>query len=76
MLLVACMFDDMLRHGTICVCRSAASAVSFLIDAEDKMIYVTSAGMYELRMKPNFDTAATDSTHNASGSQVLYQRMV
>ncbi len=70
------MFDDMLRYDTICVSRSAASAVSFLIDAEDKTVDVTSAGMYELRMKPNSDTAATDTTHNASGSRALYQRMV
>ena len=76
MALVACTFVDMLRHDTMCVCRSAASAVSFLIDAEDKMVDVTSAGMYGLRMKPSPDTAATDSTHNASGSRARYQRMI
>jgi hypothetical protein len=46
MVLVACMFDGMLRHDTICTCSSSASAVCFLVDAEDKTVIVTSASIW------------------------------
>ena len=71
MLQVAYMFDGMLRHDTICVCKPAASAVCRLVGAEDKTVNVTSG----TRLKAMPYVAATDSTHSASGSRVLCQSM-